>query len=996
MIPTSLKRISFLLIFIAIAVNTNLYAQITQISPAFPSENDEVEIVFDGTQGNGNLAGFTGDVFLWTGVITNESTSDNDWKFVQANDFNTDFPERLKATPLGDSKWSFAFGPSVRTFYGINDPTIKVEKIALLFRGVQNGQVAEVGRAENDADIFVQMFESGLNVQFTKPTDELTFFTVNEPFTIEGLGNVDGNNSITLTLEIDGEVVETVNGGSLSFDYTPTSPGTFELNLIGTSSGLIPDTATANVVVNPEIANQARPAGLRDGITYSPDGRSVILSLFAPNKEFVYVIGDFNNWLPDTEFFMKRDQVNADSTYWWIEIDGLTPGSQVGFQYLVDGELRVTDPYVELILDPNDDKFIDSETFPNLKPYPQGKTDFQVGVLQPGKPKFDFEVDDFEKPEPEELIIYELLVRDFTKNHNYDTLIDSLDYLADLGVNAIELMPIMEFEGNSSWGYNPSFHLAVDKYYGTENDLKRFIDECHKRGIAVILDMVLNHAFGQSPLVRLYSSGNFGPPTEQNPWLNVQARHPFNVGFDFNHESAATQHFVDRVNQHWLEKFKFDGFRFDLSKGFTQKNTLGDVGAWGQFDQSRVDILQRMADKIWEVDPDAYVILEHLAEFSEEKVLSEYRTNEGKDGMFLWSNLNRPYNQLSMGFWNSDDFVNSINGAWFGNTGFTVPNQVTYMESHDEQWMMLRNLKFGNTSNSSHNVQNLNIALERQKIAGAFFLTIPGPKMLWQFGELGYGGGPDECLKPGGGGNGECLASDPGRTGEKPVRWEYYKDPDRKKLYKTWSAINKARNDYGIFADPTTQVETEIGEDRAFRWIKLSNDTLQALVVGNFDVVEREFTLPLGDGEFGQWFDYFSGNPEDFQPQNLSRTFQPAEFHIYTTEPLETPESGLVTNIEDVVDGAGTQPEKFELKQNFPNPFNPSTRIEYSLAQSSTVNLDLYDVLGRKVATLINSQRQTAGTHSLNFNAGNLSTGVYILFMQAGDFTSSRKIMLIK
>ncbi|NOZ04318.1 MAG: hypothetical protein GXO92_06915 [FCB group bacterium] len=102
-------------------------------------------------------------------------------------------------------------------------------------------------------------------------------------------------------------------------------------------------------------------------------------------------------------------------------------------------------------------------------------------------------------------MIYELLVRDFIDRHDYQTLIDTLDYLEKLGINAIELMPINEFEGNSSWGYNPSFYFAPDKYYGTRQDLKLFIDECHRRGIAVIMDIVLNHTYGQSPLVSGYT-----------------------------------------------------------------------------------------------------------------------------------------------------------------------------------------------------------------------------------------------------------------------------------------------------------------------------------------------------------------------------------------------------------------------------------------------------------------------------------------------------------
>ena len=193
----------------------------------------------------------------------------------------------------------------------------------------------------------------------------------------------------------------------------------------------------------------------------------------------------------------------------------------------------------------------------------------------------------------------------------------------------LNLMPVNEFEGNESWGYNPSFYFAADKYYGPKNDLKRFIDECHKRDIAVILDIVLNHSYGRSSFVRLYSSGDFGPPTEENPWYNVISPNPvFSWGYDFNHESEQTKQLVDRINKYWLEEYKFDGFRFDFTKGFT--NTPGDGGS---FDQSRINILKRMADNIWEVDSSAYVILEHFAPNSEEQVLSDY-------GMMIWGNLN--------------------------------------------------------------------------------------------------------------------------------------------------------------------------------------------------------------------------------------------------------------------------------------------------------------------------------------------------------------------
>jgi len=127
------------------------------------------------------------------------------------------------------------------------------------------------------------------------------------------------------------------------------------------------------------------------------------------------------------------------------------------------------------------------------------------------------------------------------------------------------------------------------------------------------MDMVLNHAFGQSPMVRLYWDKSNNRPAANSPWFNPIPRHPYNVGYDFNHESPATKYYVDRVNRQWLSEFKIDGFRFDLSKGFTQTYSGNDVNLWGQYDQSRINLLKRMADSIWTLVSNAYVILEQFS-----------------------------------------------------------------------------------------------------------------------------------------------------------------------------------------------------------------------------------------------------------------------------------------------------------------------------------------------------------------------------------------------
>ena len=310
------------------------------------------------------------------------------------------------------------------------------------------------------------------------------------------------------------------------------------------------------------------PAGMTDGINYTGPS-SVVLSLYAPYKKHCFAIGDFSGWQADSVHYMNR---TTDGKHYWIIIDGLVPGQEYIYQYLVDGTLRIGDPYADKVSDPND-QYIPSSTYPGLLPYPAGQTTQIATILQTAQEPYPWSASTFTPPKTTDLVIYELLLRDFIASHDYPALEDTLEYLRNLGVNAVELMPVMEFEGNESWGYNPDFLFAPDKYYGPKNALKHFVETAHSKGIAVILDIVLNHQFGQSPLVRLYWDAANNRPAPNSPWFNVIPKHPYNVGFDFNHDSPDTKAYCKRVLNYWIGEYHIDGFRFDLSKGFTQVNS---------------------------------------------------------------------------------------------------------------------------------------------------------------------------------------------------------------------------------------------------------------------------------------------------------------------------------------------------------------------------------------------------------------------------------------
>ncbi len=608
------------------------------------------------------------------------------------------------------------------------------------------------------------------------------------------------------------------------------------------------------------------PAGTVDGINYIDD-TTVILQLFAPNKDFVYVLGDFNQWQFDEAF---RCTKTPDGQRYWLQIDGLTPGQEYRFQYSIDEEdLRVADVYAEKILDPWNDQFISNSRYPNLISYPFGLTTEIVSVLQTAKEEYPWEVETFFRPPVDRLVIYELLVRDFSDQGTYQGVIDKLDYLQNLGINALELMPVNEFEGNESWGYNPSFYFAPDKYYGTADKLKELVDECHKRGIAVILDVVFNHSFGQNPQVRMYSqNGAAGPPTSNNPWFNTFARHPFSPGFDYNHNSPHTQDFVKRALQYWIQEYKIDGYRFDLSKGFTQNNTGSNVNAWSAYDQNRINTWFRIRNEIHEVDPFVYLILEHFADNSEETVLAN-------GGFLMWGNNHFQFAEAGLGF------PSNFNGANHQLRGWTFPNMVSYAESHDEERLMYLNKNFGNNSNSGHNTRNESIALSRMEAVAAFNIPLVGPKMIWQFGELGYDLSINRC--PNGTINPDC------RTANKPPRWEYLQEADRNRLYKVYAALNKLKTQNEAFSSTNYNYDVWGFGKRLI----IQHFSMDVVIIANFDV--QPLSLVPGFTFTGTWYDYFTGGA--IQVNNLNNAFllQPGEYRVYTSAPLPTPDLSMGT-----------------------------------------------------------------------------------------------------
>lgn len=592
---------------------------------------------------------------------------------------------------------------------------------------------------------------------------------------------------------------------------------------------------------------KARPAGVSNGIYYGADGTSVTLCTYAASKtasaKRVFLLGDMTDWKLKAEY-----QLYKDGNYFWITLTGLEKGKEYRFQYAVeraDGlKKQISDLYSEKVIHP-DDQYEPKTVDPTLIDYPTGKgADGYVTVIQPGKPAYEWSdaTLNFKRPNKNNLVIYELWVYDYTEARSLKGLVKRLDYIQNLGVNAIELMPICEFDGNYNWGYSPNHYFAPDRAYGSETMYKEFIDECHKRGIAVILDMVFNHATGLNPMNKLYP---YGTDLASNPWFNVTAPHSDNVYEDWNHGFEPAHEMFIRALKYWLTEYKVDGFRLDLSHGLCS-------------DQANTSVknLKDYYDKgVKAVSPDAYMICEHWGSNmgTERPQLVNY-------GMQCWSNTSNAYCQTAMGWLKDGDAFSEANKDGY----------VSYCESHDEERMQYKCKKYGNGDLQTNTAARLARVPENV----AFNVLLNGSHMLWMWEEIGY----DFSIN--------CDLDHPNdyndsyRCNKKPrpeIRG-YFTNSNRVAAFTKCAQVITLRTQLlpSVFEGNPTSVSISSGN--ALRTIRWSTDVF---VAANFDVsTNQAVTLPNGT-----WYDYLNGATQ----ANSTYTLAPGELKVFTGTPVQAP-----------------------------------------------------------------------------------------------------------
>ena len=889
-------------------------------------------------------------VYLHSGV----GDDANPWTYVVGNWGQDDGVGEM--TDNGDGTWSITFVPE--TYYGLTSAqAADITKMGMVFRNEDGTQEFK----DNGCVDFI--FNVGaFQVDMPAPTENEIIYVSSAGATQILAQNTNGNADYELFA--NGTSIDVQNGINFySFYFQNITQNQYcELVVTQGSSSI---TKKFTIVVNPGVISATLPGGMEDGINYTSDHTKATLVLNAPLKDFVYIAGSFNNWQPTTSYAMKTDPSTGK---YWFEITGLVAGEVYTYQYWVfetepiadsPKVVKTADPFSTLVLSPFDDPWIPVTSYPNLPTYPEGQ-EREVTVLQTAQPDYNWQVTDFQKPKKEDLVIYEVLIRDFDADRNYQDLIDKIDYFKNLNINAIELMPIMEYEGNEGWGYNPAFHMALDKFYGTSDKLKEFIDLCHQNNIAVILDVVLNHAMGRNPMVRMWMTDDdndgWGVPSSESPYFNVTATHSYGIGNDFNHQKPLTQYYVGRVIKHWIQDFHIDGFRWDLTKGFTQ-NCTGDESCTNAYQQDRVDVLKAYADYSWSIDPTHYVIFEHLGQDSEEQQWANYRIGEGK-GIMMWGKMTDPYNELTMGQSGDKNF----DRMGYSAHGFTDKRLVGYAECHDEERLMYKNLQYGNTSNSSHNVQDLPVALSRMSALGAVTIPIPGPKMIWHFGDLGMDNSLYTCT--------DGTVNDPDcRLATKPQpQWveNWLSDADRSQIYNDWAKIINLKKQEPVF-EGEYSINSGTLTPRIYIWDNSlpTSELKNVVIIANFDVTTQNV---VPDFPYtGMWYNLMTGTSF-----NVTNTATPIS--------LGAGEFRIFGNQEAVLDVS----DELSLDNYLIYP-NPVT--EFFTIDKQVNRLSIYDMTGKLVKNFVSNTNNT-------YSVSDLSPALYFIKIETDLGVKTQRLLI--
>ena len=693
-----------------------------------------------------------------------------------------------------------------------------------------------------------------------------------------------------------------------------------------------------------EIIEEPIPTNVVMGPNWIDD--TMYLAIYAPGQPVMRVIvtSSGTTGTESDALTMKRDPDLED--VWWVDLD--LPNGQYEYEYLLISGNRVADPLSRRLTN--------------------GRTRMEIG---PGgistADDYVWQSVDFSRPSLDTLIIYELHVDDFSAQGNgqgkFEDVIYRLDHLRSVGVNAIELLPITEFPGTHSWGYDPKLMSAVESRYGTPEEFKLLVDEAHARGIAVILDMVWNHVRSSSPLWEIQPDYDLNPYIKRSNELNPNETEGSWGMLDIDHFDPKTIDYIDQVNRIWLEEYRVDGFRFDATRMIGWQLSQPDLGlpAW----TSSIEIL----------DETIYQIAEHLP--SDPWLIDATSLTSSWHDSFHDVLLTDAHGQYNSATTFMNQVVRLHEYSNIGNSYSDRRQAVKYMISHDEQSILQEMVVFNNYS--------IEEALERDKFYANILFTSLGVPMIFQGQEFGLQTGWNDDNN-----NGDYEE----KLQYRPIDWSVMDTDEGLSHLSHYSKLAKFRKSNpalskGTFYD-LWRYEAERVIVYGYKDESEGNDNDQIVVIANFSEYDRTVTnVPFLSS--GTWYDAMDTDNDIFTVDGNygEYSIEGKTAIIYSNQQWD-----LDINDLDI------HPDEYEVIQAFPNPFNARVKIILNLERETSGKVEIYDMGGKLVRSLKLGLFDQGEHHlywdSRSNNGISMSSGVYIVSFRSKLNSFNTKVLLVK
>ncbi len=761
-------------------------------TPFSPGPNSNVEILLNGTEQHGSIVWTVNDGSGFNTPI--ESYQPENTVEIEELPWSLSSVGSWVQTPLDydDDAQLIELGP-----FDDGEQIIQSLKFAILWDNGEwdagsNGQILFY-----DINLDFTIQDTDPNVIFISPTPE-SGTEVTPPVNINAVGNAQ-----SVEFWLNNELIGEDDSIPFSMTWAPIDGAfgdyTIAVRALGENGNV--SYSFLDYTIPYEVEEMNAPAGITDGLQIN--GNNVTISLYAPGKEYVSLKGSWNSQFPNGELMYL-----SGDTLWWYETT--LPNGSYEYQFNIEGIKNIADPWSK------DVQWKDPNAGWESSYYGHAKTSFLVG-----EPEFEWTDSNYMRPSQEDVIVYELHVGDFASDgENHGTFQDVIEkiesgYFNDLGINAIELMPVNEFEGGYSWGYDSAFPMAPESSYGTPNELKQLVNIAHEHDIAILMDVVFNHLWGSSPLFQLYQPAD-NYEFEDHDYSNCPyfANELSEWGYKLNHWSTRTRMYIDEVLFTWIYDYHIDGFRFDYTPG---------VG----WDSSNEFGASHYSSMLHWIDP-TYIL---IAEEDNAHQINITDFDAGWDYSFHHMLFANSVGINHEGHWWGDmnDVSNHIDAYSQGYNSHL--GQVVYSESHDENRIVYEC--------NEYQGDNLETAYKKSLLGAAIMLTSEGTPMLYQGQEFGQNGYSRE--------NGHIIPQ--------PLQWENLQTTLGEELNVKYSNLIRMRGELNALKSNHTEFKLLNSQDKVLVYWRISGED-KAVVVANFD--EQTHYVDVEFPHSGEWVDGIS------------------------------------------------------------------------------------------------------------------------------------------